>query len=225
MKLKNVKVHNFRGILDQDIDLQDYSLLVGPNNAGKSSVIDAIRSFYEKDGFKFNKGKDFPFLDTSDQKSWVELTFVLTDDEHASLADDYKFPNKELRVRKYLSSEERSEDGKVFGYTTNKEFSSEPFCGARNVKAGKFGNLMYIPAISTVDDHAKLSGPSALRNLLTGIIGGVVKDGQAYSDFVDSVNEFGSTIRSEQTQDSRSLEGMENEINDMLKGWGYKVRD
>jgi len=53
MKLVHVCIHNFRGIHDAAINLHDYNLLVGPNNAGKSTVIAAILVFYEKDGFKF----------------------------------------------------------------------------------------------------------------------------------------------------------------------------
>jgi putative ATP-dependent endonuclease of the OLD family len=82
MQLTGVKIHNFRGIVDQDLALNSYSLLVGPNNAGKSSVIDAIRAFYEKDGFKFKAGNDFPYVATTDQESWVELAFSLTDEEN-----------------------------------------------------------------------------------------------------------------------------------------------
>ncbi len=218
MRLINVKIHNFRGILDEDINLQRYSLLVGANNSGKSSVIDAVRAFYEKDGFKFNKKKDFPFIGAGDNDSWVELQFLLDDDEHESLADEYKSNDKKLRVRKVFQSSENSKEGKIFAYTNvDGKLSSDPFYGARNVQTGKFGELVYIPAVSTVDEYAKLSGPSALRNLLTNIMGGVVKDGKAYGDFVDSVNEFGSTIRDEKTQDDRSLSGLEETLNDLLK--------
>ena len=52
MKLEHITIHNFRGIHDASLNLFDYNLLVGPNNAGKSTIIDAIRVFYEKDGFK-----------------------------------------------------------------------------------------------------------------------------------------------------------------------------
>ena len=60
MKLTHLQIHNYRGILDAAINCHDYSLLVGPNNAGKSTVIDAIRAFYEKDGFKFKQERDSP---------------------------------------------------------------------------------------------------------------------------------------------------------------------
>jgi len=52
MKLARVSIHNFRGIHDGEVSLFDYNLLVGPNNAGKSTVIHAPRAFYEKDDYK-----------------------------------------------------------------------------------------------------------------------------------------------------------------------------
>ena len=222
MRLNGVKIHNFRGILDQDIELKNYSLLVGANNSGKSTFIDAVRAFYEKDGFKFNKAKDFPYFATKDKESWIELTFQLNDDEYESLADDYKLSSRELNVRRYFQASEKVREGKIFAYRNDGKLSDEPFYGARNVQAGKFGELVYIPAVSTVDEYAKLSGPSALRNLLTNIMGDVVKDGQAYENFVNSVSDFGNTVRDERTQDDRSLSGLENSLNELLKSWDTK---
>ena len=152
MKLKTVKIHNFRGIQDADIVFHDYSLLVGPNNSGKSSVIDAIRAFYEKDGFKFKPENDFPLLPTTDKESWVELIFKISDEEYESLADDYNGSLKELQVRKYFSTTVKTRDGKpaagsIFGYKTDGILSNEPFYGAKNVQSGKFGDLIYVPAV------------------------------------------------------------------------------
>ena len=76
MKLRNVSIRNFRGMCDLTLTLDNYSLLVGPNNAGKSSVLDAIRAFYEKDRFKFNKDHDLP-KHKECTESWVELAFQL----------------------------------------------------------------------------------------------------------------------------------------------------
>lgn len=224
MKLTAVKIHNFRGILDQDFLLKHYSLIVGPNNAGKSTVIDAIRAFYEKDGFRFKQGNDFPYAATADQESWIELTFALTDEEHDSLADDYKIASKTLRVRKYFQTATKTHDGKsaagsIFGYKSDGALSNEPFYGAKNVQSGKFGDLIYIPAISKVDEHAKLSGPSALRDLLTDIMTDVVEAGKSYAEFSGSVQKFSDSIRDEKTADGRSLSGFESELNALLKPW------
>lgn len=224
MKLTKVKIHNFRGILDQVVIIKNYSLLVGPNNAGKSSIIDAIRAFYEKDGFKFKADSDFPCVVTSDKESWIEMTFELNDVEHQSLADEYKVTSKELQVRKYFQTATKTHDNKaatgfIFGYKKDGALSNEPFYGAKNVQSGKFGDLVYIPAISKVDEHAKLSGPSALRDLLTDILADVVEGGKAYGDFKTNVDNFSSAIRIEKTSDDRSLTGFESELNRLLKPW------
>jgi predicted ATPase len=229
MKLSSVVIHNFRGILDQKIDLKNYSLLVGANNAGKSSVIDAIRAFYEKDGFKFKRENDFPFVATADQEAWVELSFSLTDEEYGSLADDYKSAEKVLRVRKYFQTATKTHDGKsaagaIFGYKKDGSLSNESFYGAKNVQSGKFGDLIYIPAISKVDEHAKLSGPSALRDLLTDIMSDVVEEGNAYSNFSASVQKFSESIRDEKTADGRSLAGFEAELNALLEPWSSEFK-
>lgn len=224
MKLTSVTIHNFRGLLDQEVTLQNYSLLVGPNNAGKSCVIDAIRAFYEKDGFKFKKDNDFPFIGTADQESWIELVFSLTEEEHESLADDYKVPSKLLRVRKYFQTAIKTHDakpaaGSIFGWKSDGSLSTEPFYGAKNVQSGKCGDLVYIPAISKVDEHAKLTGPSALRDLLTDIMTDVVEAGNSYGEFSASVQRFSESIRDERTADDRSLSGFEVELNALLKPW------
>ncbi|OCS48532.1 ATP-dependent nuclease [Ralstonia pickettii] len=42
MRIAQVKVHNFRGILDGLVQLDGHSVLVGDNNAGKSTLLEAI---------------------------------------------------------------------------------------------------------------------------------------------------------------------------------------
>lgn len=45
MKLKAIKISNFRCLEDVNIVLNDYSSLIGPNNSGKSTIIKAIEHF------------------------------------------------------------------------------------------------------------------------------------------------------------------------------------
>jgi hypothetical protein len=185
MKLRHLRIPNYRGILEAAVICHDYSLLVGPNNAGKSTVIDAIRAFYEKDGFKFRQERDFPFIATVDEESWVELTFNLTDTEYASLAEDYKHTATTLRVKKYWKAVDKNKDGYIFGYTKDGKLSGDPFYGAKNVQSGKFGDIVFIPAVSKVDEHTKLSGPSALRDLLTNVLEAVVESSPSYENFFE----------------------------------------
>jgi energy-coupling factor transporter ATP-binding protein EcfA2 len=227
MKLLSIKLHNFRGILEQEVQFHSYILLVGPTNAGKSTFIDGIRAFYEKDGFKFKPDKDFPFSKTNDEESWAELNFRLADDEHASLKEEYQVADKTLRVRKLFQTKEKGADGKnaggfIYAYKNDGTLSNDPFYGAKNVQSGKFGDLIYIPAVSKVDEHTKLTGPSALRDLLTDVMSDVVEGGKAYGEFATSVETFASTILKEKTKDDRSLEGFQYSFNKLLEPWQTK---
>lgn len=222
MKLLSIKLHNFRGILEQEVQFHSYSLLVGPNNAGKSTFIDGIRAFYEKDGFKFKPDKDFPFSKTTDEESWAELKFELADEEHASLKEEYQTAEKALRVRKFFQTKEKGASGFIYAYKNDGNLSKDPFYGAKNVQSGKFGDLIYIPAVSKVDEHTKLTGPSALRDLLTDVMSDVVEGGKAYGEFATSVETFASTILKEKTKDDRSLEGFQDSFNKLLEPWQTK---
>ncbi len=102
MKIKSIKIHNFRSIKDAEFVLSNYNVLVGANNSGKSNILTALRIFYE-DGIKFNEKKDFPQFQTDDEESWIEIEYLLTDDEFKNLKEDYKNPGNILKVRKYLN--------------------------------------------------------------------------------------------------------------------------
>jgi len=43
MKLRKLKIRNFRGIRDLEIDLNDTTVLIGENNSGKTAILDALR--------------------------------------------------------------------------------------------------------------------------------------------------------------------------------------
>lgn len=143
MKLSVATIHNFRGIIDATLNLQNYALLVGANNVGKSTIIDCIRAFYEKDGFKYKKENDIPLKGANDQESWIELTFSLTDQEHDSLKAEYQTQVKQLRARKYFQINNKLHDGKtatgsILGYKSDTTLPNEPFYGAKNVQSDKF---------------------------------------------------------------------------------------
>ena len=225
MRIIHIKIHNFRGIIDEEFELQPYTLLIGSNNAGKSTVVDAIRSFYEKDKYAFQETSDFPQKGSLDNESWIELTFSLTDDEYEGLTDTYKYEKNKLKVRKYFRTSTQLLDGKtakgaIVGYKSDGSISNERFYGAQNVQTGKLGTVIYIPAISKVDDFTKLSGPSALRDLITNILSGVIQGSETYSLFASSVDEFSKGIKTSKTDDNKSLMGFEAELNGMLNDWG-----
>lgn len=228
MKATNVTLHNYRSIHDAEYELTDYSVLTGSNNAGKSTLANGIRAFYEKDGFKYDKKKDYPFdlSEEANRESWIEIEFTLTEDEYNNLAEDYKLSNNTLRVRRYFETskfkthDNKDGSGQVFGYKTDGNLSSNPFYGAKNVQAGKLGNLIYVPAISKVDDHTKLSGPSVLRDLISNILSSVDGSEDHFKKLGASFDVFSANMQSSSTQDGRSIKAVEDSLNVMISEWG-----
>lgn len=84
MKIKSIKIHNFRSIKEMIFNPYEYSVMLGANNAGKTNVITALRIFYEDD-IKYIKNSDFPKFKTDDDESWIDIEYLLTDDEFKNL--------------------------------------------------------------------------------------------------------------------------------------------
>ena len=226
MKAVEVKIHNFRSICDATISLSDCGILVGVNNAGKTSVIDAIRTFYGK-GIKFDKGRDFPQCGATDNESWVEIEFKPSPDEILTLKDDYKTSRQTFRVRNYFFSDQKDSENKTrsgpYAYVGEK-ISDDRFYGFKNVGQGKFGDIIYIPAVSKVDEHTKLTGPSALRDLLNTVLSKVMEQSTAYQELNDAFSQFEGAIKTEATVEGHSIQGVETDISNELAGWGTGFR-
>lgn len=180
MKIKNINIHNFRSIIDASIDISEYTLLVGANNAGKSNFLAAIRMFYED--IKWTTA-DFPKLQTIDQDSWIEVVFELSPEEWDSLAEKYKVgvADRTLKLRRYFKSNDfvKSGQSNIYGYSGG-VIEKELFYGAKNVATGKLGQIIYIPAMTTPEDQTKLSGPSPLRDVLNFLLKKIVTGNPAY---------------------------------------------
>jgi putative ATP-dependent endonuclease of the OLD family len=197
-------------------------LLIGVNNSGKSNLIDAIRVFYEKD-LKFEEDRDFPKLFTKDKESWIEIVFQLSNEEITTLKSEYKNSNNTLRVRKYLLTKELDEEKKpksgIYPYVNGK-LENTRFYGVKNVSLGKLGDVIYIPAVSRLDDLTKLTGPSALRDLINTVLKKIMDTSPAYGGLKSAFDAFSDRIKTESTENGHSLHTIEQEISKEINDWG-----
>jgi len=218
MKIKTITIHNFRSIKDVKINLYNYTLLVGANNAGKSNTLTALRMFYE-DGIKFNENSDFPKFQTEDNESWIEIEYKLTNNEFKNLKDNYKGPNNTLKVRKYFKSKSRlkNRQSNIYGYENGK-LSEKLFYGAKNIAESRLGTAIYIPAVAKTDETLKLTGPSPLRDVISFVMKKVVKTSKSFENLNKAFEEFNSKIK-EASKDGFSLNKLRQEINESLKEW------
>jgi len=218
MKIKSITIHNFRSIKDIKFNLNDYSLLIGANNSGKTNIIDALRIFYEKE--KFDK-EDIPKFKTNDQEIWIEIVFHLLDDEFENLKDEYKQVNNTLKVRKYLKSSQsdrvKSNQSNIYAYEGD-DLSNNLFYGAKNISEAKLGNVVYIPEVAKVDEYTKLSGPSAFRDSLNFVVKKVVKNSHSFESLSKSFTDFNEKFKTEATKDGISIQNFIDDVNKEIEG-------
>lgn len=221
MKLNKVNIHNIRSILEAEIEAKDYMLLVGPNNAGKSNLLNAIRIFY--DDLKWAPD-DFPKTGAMDNESWVELQFKLDQNEWLNLADQYKESISEntLTVRRYFKSDDKTlvqkDQSNIYAYI-NGELSKDQFYGAKNVGTAKVGQILYVPALATPSEQTKLSGPSPLRNMINFLLKKVVSKSKAYQEVSDAFEKLNIEAR----QTNGFLSEISSPLNQALSNWQIQI--
>ncbi len=221
MKLRNLTIHNFRSIKHQELQLSDYSMLIGANNSGKTNVIDALRIFFEKD-LKFNRSRDLPIIAMDDEESWIELTFWLSEEEHNCLPDKYKQGDQALRIRKYLQSSatDRVKANQSNLYAYEKEVLSDSlFFGAKNISEAKLGSAIYVPEVARIDDITKLSGPSAFRDSLNFVVKKVVKNSAAFDGLSNAFADFNNRFKDDSSKDGLSIQKFLDDVNREIGDW------
>jgi putative ATP-dependent endonuclease of the OLD family len=218
MKLRRVRIHNFRSIIDADIEIHDYTMIVGANNAGKSNALAALRAFYED--VKYSS-EDIPKVGKSSDETWVELKFSLTDAEWISLADKYKegVTDQTLTVRRYFVSKNRvkSNQSNIYGLV-NGEPEDAYFYGAKNIGTAKVGRVIYIPAQTMAADQMKTTGPSPLRDMLNFMLKRVVSESMAYKAVEDAFGQLNEEARGE----DGFLAKISKPINEAIGHWGVR---
>lgn len=221
MKLRELRIHNFRSFIDLCIEVHDYTLLVGANNAGKSTVLNALRTFY--DDLKWSVD-DFPKAGAADPESWVQLKFALDADEWAGLAEKYKedVADQSLTVRRFFKSEEKGRvqagQSNIFG-TIKGALDTELFYGAKNVGAAKVGQIIYVPALTTPAEQTKMSGPSPLRNMLNFLLKKVVAKSEAFKEVSAAFEKFNAEAK----KDDGFLSEISAPLNTAISSWSIKI--
>lgn len=221
MKLRRLRVHNFRSIIDADVEVHDYTMIAGANNAGKSNLVSALRAFYED--FK-HSSDDLPKMPSAQvEESWIELSFALADSEWNGLADKYKsgVDDRTLTVRRYFKSSDKerfkSNQSNIYAII-NGEPDKDLFYGAKNVGTAKVGCIIYIPALTTAAEQMKTSGPSPLRDMLNLMLKRVISQSEAFKEMEGAFVKLNDEARGEKG----FLSQIAKPINQSIEQWGIR---
>ena len=119
MRLKKIKIENFRSIKNQTIELDRYNCFVGPNGAGKSTVLNALNVFFRNNDsantdISTLSKEDFNFKNTSNPIR-IYLEFVDLSDEAKS---DFKayYRNDSLHIFAEAKWDEEKRKAEIIHY-------------------------------------------------------------------------------------------------------------
>ncbi len=191
--IKNVKISNFRSVKEEDFNLavpngqpgSGMTILVGPNNVGKSNVCRAIDSL-------FNKFSDTD--KTHGETGHTEVQIEFTSDDFEKSIETYVTQNKQAVYKSNIQNDgtyhaKRSDNegiSKILLKKPNGDFKNDSGIDA------PFGGWMKCRIIGPdvrVDDATKYSTTSILGDLL-GKIFQEIEDEEKYSDLKQTFKEL-----------------------------------
>ncbi|MFC5747973.1 ATP-dependent nuclease [Actinomadura rugatobispora] len=225
MRPLRVSVRNVRGARATELHLRPFSALIGPNNAGKSTLLDAVRLFYGS--LTWDPARDRPWDLTSEEAhdpSWVEISYVLNeldlkelDLEPGELADDEIRPldGDVLTVRRYLTGDGDRRQGDYYFIPANED-EAVVATGWREPPS-RLGHCVYVPAVTSVEDQTAMSAPSPLRDVMLLAFTDPRVDG-----FLGTINHGLQGLR--QAMESGPVRRLEERLGDALRPWGLSAR-
>lgn len=105
MRIQQVTIHNFRSIGHLAMRCEPSTVLIGPNNSGKSNILSAIE-FFLSPGAKAEEDDFFAFRAEDDRELWVEVLFCDLTAQEKTTFKRYLLEDGTLRVRKSTSGGE-----------------------------------------------------------------------------------------------------------------------
>jgi putative ATP-dependent endonuclease of the OLD family len=98
MRIQRAQIHNFRSIRDLRLECQPLTVLLGPNNHGKSNVVLAVE-FGLSTSAKVDPDDFFAFRE-NDDVIWIEIEFGELTDQEKTTFRKYVGPHGTLKIRK-----------------------------------------------------------------------------------------------------------------------------
>jgi len=99
MKIQRIQINNYRSIKELDIDVSDFSVLIGANNSGKSNILKALNFFFQGSE-KITAEDVFSFFEGEETKVSVIVTFYSLSDQEKNTFKKYLLNDGTIKVRK-----------------------------------------------------------------------------------------------------------------------------
>jgi len=224
MRIGQVQISNFRSIENIKLNMEDYVVLFGPNNSGKSNIIRALLFYFDylrptTDMFHRNG-------ETCASELWVEVQYIPDNPKELDdLPDKYKLSDGTYIVRKVVSLNNLK--SKYHGYIETdgkRSLDQTEFFGAKNVSKTKLGELIYIPALKDVGDETKPRGSTILAKLLKNIVSDSLQNSAEYNELKTTIKRLSESLQGaaqekREERDYSIIANVKKTLEEELQGW------
>ncbi len=246
MKIKSILINNFRSFPEvtdatKPTRLEDFSILVGKNNSGKSNFFRAIRFFYLSEDYRSGVAEEDFHVGKNGRADelWVEITFGdLSDEEIQALkTKKYLLPGNLMTVRR--TAVRKEVDKKARGTFLNAymmengklRLSPTKFLGWDSVGLSEVGDILHIPTVKSLPDELKGAQQSGaiFAKMMKEIIEPAVLQMKSFNELQEQLQELerelrGSAQQSQAVGIPNTLSEIESELSAALSDWETVVK-
>ncbi|MWC27170.1 ATP-dependent nuclease [Paenibacillus sp. MMS18-CY102] len=217
MKLSKLTIRNFKGIKELEVNLENISIIIGPNNCSKSTVLQAIKQFGSKD--KRLDNSNYYKYNTDNPVSFHATFTDITQEEaalrgiRASMHEEtgtyivraiYRFGVDVARSSKKTGDPihdlgDEGWDGRLGGGNNNSLFLNA------------FPDVLYIPAVKDANDEVKNSSDNV--KMLSTLYKEIIQNISEYDEALEKTRELQRKIN---THENEQINFFQQEVQSFL---------
>lgn len=218
MKLIKLTIRNFKGIKEISLDIENISVIIGPNNCSKSTVLEALHTFsssiskLEKDlYYKHDTAKPVSFHATFTDLTEEEI-------ELHGLKASIHTPTGNFIVRSIYNFNESVQRASKLQGNTDHDLGSDGWDGKMGGGKGGthfvnvFPEIVYIPAVKNATDD--ISDKSNYMKTLSTLYKEVIHELDEYKEAQERTNVLQEKINS---HNNEQINYFEDEVQEFLK--------
>lgn len=175
MRVSRLKIQNFRSLADIEIPLRDYTILIGRNNSGKSSVLLTLKLLFEGTARDLTENDFYIYQTQHDDPITVEAILEdvrkylpLCSEKHRAKIAECIGDDDTLRIRR-VASREPLEFGKLKLWRPKENAFVLP-TGIENALKQLLPEVIFIEAFKDPNAEAQAKSSATLGKLLRQII-------------------------------------------------------
>lgn len=190
MKIKRIKIENFRSIEAAEFSTSDFNIFVGQNNCGKTNFFEAIEFFFNGLGRGGNIN-ELKFRRDSEREILVEIEFEGALDGAAKM----QHAANKSKIENALNGS----DSVIFKRLSSTVNKRKMFIGENEVQPGTgfdaalndfLPKFEYISTKQYYDAVAKYSKTTPIGVMLSGVLNVILQGNQQYQEFQDKFSEL-----------------------------------